>query len=198
MAFPHTPGLSQNNPHDINHGGSPTCFHKGSWLSGSWSSCLHPGPHLQSAVLQRMSIQNTILVYHPAATFHQHNPPPQSPHFQPVYLIRKVNSTYFTPISLLPPFHSCRQYPTLSQPTSLLNRDLNHDFSVVQNSFTSPTGSHPWKGDDGILPSHSRIISGAIHKGENILLLRGIEPGLPRWDLATTTTMIPDTDKLNV
>ena len=24
-----------------------------------------------------------------------------------------------------PPFHSCRQYPTLSQPTSLLNRDSN-------------------------------------------------------------------------
>ena len=45
-----------------------------------------------------------------------------------------------------PPLHPCRQYPTLSQPTSLLNRSLNHDFSVVQNSFNSPTGSQPWKG----------------------------------------------------
>ena len=48
-------------------------------------------------------MQNTILVHHLAATVHQHNPTPQSPHFQPVSLTRYVNSAYFTPISPPPP-----------------------------------------------------------------------------------------------
>lgn len=44
----------------------------------------------------------------------------------------------------------------------------------------------------GMLPSYSGIIAGAIHEQENILLFRGTEPGLPRWKVATTTTMLPD------
>ena len=65
-----------------------------------------------------------------------------------------------------PLLHPCRQYPTLSQPASLLNRDSRrYEDSVVQNSFTSTTVSHPWKPDGGMIPSHSGIIAGAIHKG---------------------------------
>ena len=80
--------------------------------------------------------------------------------------------------------------------TLLLNKDSHcYEGSVVQNSFTSPTGSHPWKPDGGMFPSHSGIIAGAIHKGEYILHLRSIELGLPQWELATTTTMLPKTDK---
>ena len=42
------------------------------------------------------------------------------------------------------PLHSCRQYPTLSWLTSILNRDSHrYEGSVVQNSFTSLTGSQP-------------------------------------------------------
>ena len=41
-----------------------------------------------------------------------------------------------------------------------------------------------------MLPSHSEIIAGAIHKGENIYLHRGIEPGLTRWVLVVTATII--------
>ena len=47
--------------------------------SGFCSSCPQPDPPLHRAVLQRISIQNTILVHHPAATVHQHNPALQSP-----------------------------------------------------------------------------------------------------------------------
>ena len=93
-------------------------------------------------------------------------------------------------------FHSWRKYPTLSQPTLLLNRDSHrYEGSVVQNSFTSPADSHSWKPGGGMLASHSRIIVGAIHNGENISLHEGIEPRLPRWELATTTTMLPDVTK---
>ena len=57
----------------------------------------------------------------------------------------------------------------VSQPTSLLNRDSYHyEGKVVQNSVALPTGSHQWKPDGGILPSHPEIIAGAIHKEENI------------------------------
>ena len=38
----------------------------------------------------------------------------------------------------------------------------------MQNSVALPTGSHQWKPDGGILPSHPGIIAGAIHKEENI------------------------------
>ena len=68
----------------------------------------------------------------------------------------------------------------------------------MQNSFTEPTGSHLRKPDGGMLPSHSRIIAGAIHMGENILLRRSTEPGLPRWELTTTTTMLPNIDKWEI
>ena len=82
---------------------------------------------------------------------------------------------------------------------SLLNRDSNHyEGSVVQNSFTSPTGSHPWKPDGGMLSSHTGIIAGAIHEGENILLHGGIQPGLPGTELATTTTMLSDIIKSQI
>ena len=47
-----------------------------------------------------------------------------------------------------------------------------------------------------MLPSHSGIIAEAIHKGESILLHCGIDPGLSRWKLVTTTTMLPDVVKL--
>ena len=46
-----------------------------------------------------------------------------------------------------------------------------------------------------MVPSHSEIIVGAIHKGENIYLHRGIEPGLTRWEVVATTTMLPDIAK---
>ena len=86
------------------------------------------------------------------------------------------SSQYLSPTPL-----SCRQYPTLFRPTSLLNRDSHrYEGSVVQNSFTSFTGSHPWKRDGGMLPSHCGIIVGAIHKGEIILPHCGIDPKCPR------------------
>ena len=47
-----------------------------------------------------------------------------------------------------------------------------------------------------MLPSHSEIMAGAIHKEANILLYHGIELGPPRWELATTTTMLPAIPKL--
>ena len=46
-----------------------------------------------------------------------------------------------------------------------------------------------------MLRSHSEILAGAIHKGENIYLHRGIDPGLTRWELVVTTTMLPDIAK---
>ena len=49
-----------------------------------------------------------------------------------------------------------------------------------------------------MLPSHSGIIAGAIHKEETILLLRGMELGLQWWELATITTMLPNTDKFQI
>ena len=42
-----------------------------------------------------------------------------------------------------------------------------------------------------MLPLRSEIIAGAIHKGENILLHRSIDPEILRWKFATTTTMLP-------
>ena len=45
---------------------------------------------------------------------------------------------------------------------------------------------------------HSRIIVGAIHKGESILLHRDIELGLLRWEVATTTTMPRDIVKTEI
>ena len=65
----------------------------------------------------------------------------------------------------------------------------------MQNSFTSPTDSHPLKPDGGMLPSHSGIIAGAIHRGENTLLHRGIKLGIPR-ELATATTILLDIVRL--
>ena len=47
-----------------------------------------------------------------------------------------------------------------------------------------------------MLSSHSGIIAGAIHKGENIYLHWGIEPELTQWELVATTTMLPDIAKL--
>ena len=60
--------------------------------SGSCSSYPHPGPSLHRADLQRILIENTILVHHPAETVHQHNATPQSLHFQPVSLTSYNNS----------------------------------------------------------------------------------------------------------
>ena len=79
--------------------------------------------------------------------------------------------------------------------TTLLFNRSHIEGNNVQNSFTWPTGSHPRQPDGGMLPSHSGIIARTIHKGENVLLLRGIELGLPKWELVTTTTMLPNTDK---
>ena len=42
-----------------------------------------------------------------------------------------------------------------------------------------------------MLPSHSGIVAGAIHKGENIHLHRDIELGLPWRELVATATMLP-------
>ena len=39
-----------------------------------------------------------------------------------------------------------------------------------------------------MLPSHSGIVAGAIHTGENIYLHRGIELGLPWRELVATAT----------
>ena len=114
-------------------GGSPTCFHEGFLAARFCFSCPHPGPPLHSAALQCTSIQNTILVHHPAATVHQSNPAQQSP--------RRVStsSQYLSSLQ----FNSCNQYPTLSWSTSLLNRDSHfYEGSVVRNSFTSFTGCH--------------------------------------------------------
>ena len=49
-----------------------------------------------------------------------------------------------------------------------------------------------------MLSSHTGIIAGAIHKGENILLHGGIQPGLPGTELATTTTMLSDIIKSQI
>ena len=49
-----------------------------------------------------------------------------------------------------------------------------------------------------MLSSHAGIIAGAIHKGENILLHGGIQPGLPGSELATTTTMLSDIIKSQI
>ena len=42
-----------------------------------------------------------------------------------------------------------------------------------------------------MLPLRSEIIAGAIHKAENILLHRSIDPEILRWKFATTTTILP-------
>ena len=44
----------------------------------------------------------------------------------------------------------------------------------------------------------SIVKAGAIHKGENILSHRDIDLGLPRWELTTTTTMLPYIVKIEI
>ena len=44
----------------------------------------------------------------------------------------------------------------------------------------------------------SIVKAGAIHKGENILSHRDIDLGLLRWELTTTTTMLPYIVKIEI
>ena len=71
------------------------------WPSGSCFSCPYPG---------RSPFTHFDTKHHLAATVHQHNPTPQSPHIQPVSLVRQVNSAYFTTISLPHPFFVNRKH----------------------------------------------------------------------------------------
>ena len=147
------------------------------WPSDSSSRCSHPGPLLHRAGLQQISIQNTILIHHPAAAVHQYKPAPQSPHFQLVSLTREVKSAHFTPIiPSSPPFYPWTPYSTLSWPTSYLKRDSHrYEGSVVQNNFThrqSPMKTGWWDG-----PLKLQDLSQSNPQGKKYLASPGHQTG---------------------
>ena len=166
------------------------------WSSGSCSSCPHPDPSLHRAVLQQISIQNTILVHHPAATVHQHNlhyspctfnlflwpdrgTAPTSPQFLPPTSALADNTQsypgqrhFLTGTHIAMKAASCKIDSLHPQAVTLENQ-------MVECSTNIP-GLYAW----------------AIHKGENILHNQRIEHSLLQWELATTTTMLSNIDIL--
>ena len=140
--------------------------------SGFCSSCPQPGPPLHRAVLQRISIQNTILVHHPAATVHQHNPALQSP-----FTLADNSQPYPGQPHFLTGTHIVMKAASCKI-ASRHPQTVTHEKRTVECLPHTP----------GLYPEQSK-------NGEKIYLHRGTVPGLTRWELVATTTMLPDIAK---
>ena len=66
--IPSRSGIKPEQSTWLTMGGSPPASMRAPWSSGSSSSCPHPGPPFHRAIMQRISIQNTILVHDPLST----------------------------------------------------------------------------------------------------------------------------------
>ena len=169
-ASPRAPGLNRNNPHGINHGrellpwGLPDRQVLALAAHNQFPFYTEPFSNrfrykIPSWFTTQTQQSSSITMCHSPRTF--------SLVLEPYRWTAPTSPQHLSPP---PPLLQTILNPTLSRPTSLLNRDSQrYEGSVVQNSFTSPTGSHPWKPDGGMLPSHSGIIAGAIHKRQYTL-----------------------------
>ena len=119
-------------------GGSPTCFLECSLAVRLLFQLLPPRASFTQSHYPTDFDTKHHPGSHPAATVHQHNPAPQLLHFQPVFLIRQVNSSYFIPISLLFSTLANNTQPYPDQPHSLTGTHI-----VIKAASCKITSLHP-------------------------------------------------------